>query len=62
MGTGAIVQVTRWDWNTAHLVDGTTANRNNLYRPAWLVRAEAQLLDAQDQAETQASALDVEVQ
>ena len=62
MGTGAIVQVTRWDWNTAHLADGTTANRNNLYRPAWLVRAEAQLLDAQDQAETQAAALDVGVQ
>ena len=62
MGTGAIVQVVRWDWNTAHLADGTTANRNNLYRPKWLVDAERQEADAQDQAETQSDALGVGAQ
>ena len=62
MGTGAIVQVTRWDWNTAHLADGTTANRNNLYRPKWLVDAERQEADAQDQAETQSDALGASIQ
>ena len=57
-----LVRVVRTEGRIAYLDDGTTAWMRDLIRPAWLVRAEAQLLDAQDQAETQASALDVGVQ
>ncbi len=52
MGTDAVVEVVAWNWNTAHLLDGTTAERRNLYRPMWLVRAEQREADARDERET----------
>jgi hypothetical protein len=52
MGTDTPVVVLGWAWNTALLDDGTWAERRNLYRPPWLVRAEQALADAQDEAET----------
>ena len=55
-----IVRVVRIEGRVAHLDDGTTAWMRDLYHPRWLVRAEAQLVDAQDERET--CALDVGVQ
>ena len=57
-----LVRVVRVKGRIATLDDGTTAWMRDLYRPRWLVRAEAALADAQDVRETQQCALDVAAQ
>lgn len=57
-----IVRVIRVDGRIAYLDDGTTAWMRDLFRPRWLVRAEAVLVNAADEHDTQRYALDVGVQ
>ena len=57
-----LVRVLRTEGRIAYLDDGTQAWMRDLIRPAWLVRAEAARMDAQDERETLADALDAAVQ